>query len=274
MSVCSDSEVNAIDISKQFLSETDVLIKKVSVDSQHHCKSTDVEVEDVNSLQSTFQPINKDSGDGDIDGGGGNNEDSEYEYDDEPPVERWAPLGATGSPELEHASVDDDEEQTEFVNVATVHQLEAEQEQLNGSLMALTSHFAQVQFRLKQIVSAPAEEKDQLLRQLEEFAFRGIPDMRLMVASANGMGMNGDVGEMASDENDDGDANGGDMEQHQLRVALQREKQLQLIEQLKRQLEDLETFAYEVSFLNTWKSNHWSFRFFELLYHVTCPQNV
>jgi prefoldin subunit 5 len=38
--------------------------------------------------------------------------------------------------------------------------LEQEQEQLNGSLMALTTHFAQVQFRLKQIVSAPNEDKE------------------------------------------------------------------------------------------------------------------
>ena len=38
--------------------------------------------------------------------------------------------------------------------------LEDEQDQLNSSLLALTTHFAQVQFRLKQIVSAPADEKE------------------------------------------------------------------------------------------------------------------
>ena len=38
--------------------------------------------------------------------------------------------------------------------------LEEEQEQLNSSLLALTSHFAQVQFRLKQIVDAPTLEKE------------------------------------------------------------------------------------------------------------------
>jgi hypothetical protein len=37
--------------------------------------------------------------------------------------------------------------------------LEEEQELLNGSLMALTTHFAQVQFRLRQIVDAPTEDK-------------------------------------------------------------------------------------------------------------------
>ena len=38
--------------------------------------------------------------------------------------------------------------------------LEQEQEELTSSLMALTTHFAQVQFRLKQIVAAPNEEKE------------------------------------------------------------------------------------------------------------------
>jgi len=38
--------------------------------------------------------------------------------------------------------------------------LEAEQEQLNSSLLALTTHFAQVQFRLKQIVAAEPHLKE------------------------------------------------------------------------------------------------------------------
>jgi len=42
--------------------------------------------------------------------------------------------------------------------------LEEEQEQLNSSLFALTTHFAQVQFRLKQIVDAPADEKEVRIR--------------------------------------------------------------------------------------------------------------
>lgn len=33
-----------------------------------------------------------------------------------------------------------------------IQELEHEQEKLTGSLLALTSHFAQVQFRLKQII--------------------------------------------------------------------------------------------------------------------------
>lgn len=38
--------------------------------------------------------------------------------------------------------------------------MEEEQEQLNSSLLALTTHFAQVQFRLKQIVSADNDDKE------------------------------------------------------------------------------------------------------------------
>ncbi len=41
--------------------------------------------------------------------------------------------------------------------------LEEEQELLNNSLMALTTHFAQVQFRLRQIVNAPNEHKEVII---------------------------------------------------------------------------------------------------------------
>lgn len=41
-----------------------------------------------------------------------------------------------------------------------LERLEAEQEQLNSSLLSLTTHFAQVQFRLKQIVSAEPGVKE------------------------------------------------------------------------------------------------------------------
>ena len=44
--------------------------------------------------------------------------------------------------------------------VDQLQHLEEEQEQLNSSLLALTTHFAQVQFRLKQIVNAPIDEKE------------------------------------------------------------------------------------------------------------------
>lgn len=42
--------------------------------------------------------------------------------------------------------------------------------------MALTSHFAHVQLRLHQIVEAPEKERDLLLKKLEDFADRGVPN--------------------------------------------------------------------------------------------------
>lgn len=53
------------------------------------------------------------------------------------------------------------ENESGFFNESSrLHALEQEQEQLNSSLMALTTHFARVQFRLKQVVAAPGEEKE------------------------------------------------------------------------------------------------------------------
>lgn len=50
-----------------------------------------------------------------------------------------------------------------FSHVSEAEQLrnlEEEQEQLNSSLLALTTHFAQIQFRLKQVVAADTDEKE------------------------------------------------------------------------------------------------------------------
>lgn len=55
-----------------------------------------------------------------------------------------------------------------------------EKEQLNSFLLSLTTHCAQVQFRLRQVINAPAEEKDKLLKSLEEFASQGVTDIPLM----------------------------------------------------------------------------------------------
>ncbi|CAH0389190.1 unnamed protein product [Bemisia tabaci] len=101
--------------------------------------------------------------------------------------------------------------------------LEEQQELLNSSLMALTSHFAQVQFRLRQIVDAPSNEKETLLRDLEEFAFRGIPEVHHNHARYS----------ITSEK------------QLEETLNTQREKQKELIAQLKEQLEDLEKYAYE-----------------------------
>lgn len=102
--------------------------------------------------------------------------------------------------------------------------LEEEQEQLNGSLMSLTTHFAQVQFRLRQIVNAPNEMKEELLKELEEFASRGCPDLKKRKILMNNNAFS-----------------------HEQIIEEQRLKQKQLIEELKLQLKDLESYAYQVS---------------------------
>ncbi|KAI5097067.1 RUN domain-containing protein 1 isoform X2 [Silurus meridionalis] len=92
--------------------------------------------------------------------------------------ERWAPVGAVASPEDERGQGHGALAGVAETSTATrLRRLEEEHEQLHSSLLALTSHFAQVQFRLKQIVHGPSEEQDKekMLKELEDFAFRGCP---------------------------------------------------------------------------------------------------
>ncbi|XP_057673931.1 RUN domain-containing protein 1 isoform X1 [Corythoichthys intestinalis] len=148
--------------------------------------------------------------------------------------ERWAPVGAVSNPEEERAvggqprqggsvvGADPDEEMA-----GRLRKLEDEQELLNSSLLALTSHFAQVQFRLKQIVHAQSDEKEKMLTELEEFAFRGCP--HVVGCGPRGAGHLHNTSEREKRE----------------RLEAQREKQKDLIFQLKTQLDDLEHFAYQ-----------------------------
>lgn len=88
--------------------------------------------------------------------------------------ERWAPVGAVSNPEPD----EEEQKRSRAPDMAVrLRLLEEEQEQLNSSLLALTSHFAQVQFRLKQIVHGPSAQQDRekMLHELEEFAFKGCP---------------------------------------------------------------------------------------------------
>lgn len=96
--------------------------------------------------------------------------------------ERWTPVGAVASPEDERGNENiarpkqrGSSSASEEEMAARMRKLEEEQDLLNSSLLALTSHFAQVQFRLKQIVHAQTEEKEGMLIELEEFAFKGCP---------------------------------------------------------------------------------------------------
>jgi hypothetical protein len=99
------------------------------------------------------------------------------DFDGRPPGRRLAPLGQDN--EAEDRELEEKASLAEKVKI-----MEEEQEELNSSLMALTSHYAKVQMRLQQIVSAPGESREDLLKDLEQFAFRGIPDMRVPSSGA------------------------------------------------------------------------------------------
>ncbi|XP_019636154.1 PREDICTED: RUN domain-containing protein 1-like isoform X2 [Branchiostoma belcheri] len=144
--------------------------------------------------------------------------------ENQPDVERWPPVGATASPTPGAQGGGD---QPHVSEIERLRMLEQEQDQLNSSLLALTTHFAQVQFRLKQIVTAPPDDKEGLLKELEEFAFQGCPDVRGCVTQDAQI-----LDDMSERE-------------HEFRILEQREKQQELIKQLKNQLEDLEDFAYK-----------------------------
>ncbi|XP_018415662.1 PREDICTED: RUN domain-containing protein 1 [Nanorana parkeri] len=158
--------------------------------------------------------------------------------------ERWAPVGAVAEEADEQSAVpwagmkSEGEEGSNRLHggamsvelVDKLRRLEDEQELLNSSLLALTSHFAQVQFRLKQIVRAEGTEKESLLAELEDFAFKGTPYVH---------GPLGVQSQQALDE-----SVSSEWEKRE-RIESQRKKQRELIVQLKNQLDDLENFAYQ-----------------------------
>ncbi|XP_064030174.1 RUN domain-containing protein 1 [Pogoniulus pusillus] len=133
------------------------------------------------------------------------------------PGERWAPVGAVSAATAEEEDEEENEEEEAAAGGSpqSVPRLRAERCRLQGALLALASHFAQVQFRLRQVARAGPGEQQRLLRELEEFAFRGCPGP-------------------APDE-----------QEKQEQSEIQKEKQRELILQLKTQLDDLETFAYQ-----------------------------
>uniref|UniRef100_A0A8D2DWE7 RUN domain-containing protein 1 n=1 Tax=Sciurus vulgaris TaxID=55149 RepID=A0A8D2DWE7_SCIVU len=172
-----------------------------------------------------------------------------------PPCEavRWAPVGAVAETGP-GVSAFSEEGATEEPGTArgsppdspscTLRRLRAERRRLDSALLALSSHFAQVQFRLRQVVRRAPAEQQRLLRELEEFAFRDCPHV---------LGYEG-PGDPTSDEGDRlpgdrprlrGEDQGLSEREKQERLETQREKQKELILQLKTQLDDLETFAYQ-----------------------------
>ncbi|XP_025969339.2 RUN domain-containing protein 1 [Dromaius novaehollandiae] len=139
------------------------------------------------------------------------------------PGERWAPVGAVSAAAAEEEAEEEEaEEAAAGGSPRSVPRLRAERRRLHGALLALASHFAQVQFRLRQVARAGPAEQQRLLRDLEDFAFRGCP-----APLAHGLG------EAPSER------------EKQERTEVQKEKQRELILQLKTQLDDLETFAYQ-----------------------------
>lgn len=97
------------------------------------------------------------------------------------PGERWAPVGAVSAATAEEE--EEDEEEAAAAGDGSVPRLRAERRRLQGALLALASHFAQVQFRLRQVARAAPAEQRRLLRELEEFAFRACPAPRAPVSA-------------------------------------------------------------------------------------------
>lgn len=108
-----------------------------------------------------------------------------------------------------------------------IHALEEEQEILSSSVFSLTSHLAQVEFRLRQVLKAPADEKDGMLKELEEFTSRGVPDAR------------------AAPQGSSGEASCSECVDLELKIRRQRTRQTHFIERLKTQLRELERFAVD-----------------------------
>lgn len=131
-------------------------------------------------------------------------DEEEEEEESLPPCEavRWAPVGAVAEAGPGAAAFSE-EAAAEEAGAApgsppdspdrTVRRLRAERRRLDSALLALSSHFAQVQFRLRQVVRGAPAEQQRLLRELEDFAFRGCPHV---------LGYGG-LGDSAGDEGDE-----------------------------------------------------------------------
>ncbi|KAM5272658.1 RUN domain-containing protein 1 [Ctenodactylus gundi] len=179
--------------------------------------------------------------------------DEEEEEELLPPCEavRWAPVGAVaeagpGAAAFSEEAVADEPGAAPGSPPdspgRTLRRLRAERRRLDSALLALSSHFAQVQFRLRQVVRGAPAEQQRLLRELEDFAFRGCPHV---------LGYEG-PGDLVNDDSDElpGDrprlrGENQTEQEKQEHLETQREKQKELILQLKTQLDDLETFAYQ-----------------------------
>ena len=145
-------------------------------------------------------------------------EDDDFEL--RPPGKRLGPIGQDNDDWAREGNKEKDDDMMRPGDlVEKVKQMEEEQEELSSSLMALTSHYAKVQLRLQQIVAAPNSAREELLRDLEQFAFRGIPNLRPPGLPSLPC-------------------------QQETVMEDQKKKQAEAIEQLRGQLEELESYAY------------------------------
>lgn len=112
-------------------------------------------------------------------------------------------------------------------------QMEAQQELLNHSLISLSSHFAQVQLRLKQIINSPKQEQEALLRNLEKFTFIGIPEVNELC--------------LYNYENRVEESEKANKSYIEDKLAFEKNKHKEMIGKLRAQLEALENYVYEFS---------------------------
>uniref|UniRef100_A0A914ZBT6 RUN domain-containing protein n=1 Tax=Panagrolaimus superbus TaxID=310955 RepID=A0A914ZBT6_9BILA len=120
-----------------------------------------------------------------------------------------------------------DDARSQQNSVDKVRELEEEHARLSDSILTLSSHFARIQFRLQQITVAPPEKRDELLKDLHDYAATPCLDLTEIKQEAR------EVREKQINGCLDGE------------IDEKRKRVLSLIRELKNQTEDLEKFAYE-----------------------------
>ncbi|KAI6186578.1 RUN domain-containing protein [Aphelenchoides besseyi] len=118
-----------------------------------------------------------------------------------------------------------DDSSSQINHSEKVKELEDEYNRLSESVLSLSTQFAHIQFRLQQISAAPTENRDELLKELLEFASEGCLDISGIREEANQLRQSNNIS--AAD------------------VGEKRTRVLDLIQKLRTQTEDLERFAYE-----------------------------
>lgn len=115
---------------------------------------------------------------------------------------------------------------------ARIRELEAEQQQLSESLLSLSTKFAQVQFRIQQIASAPSEQREGMLNQLKQFASTSCTNNRNLRLQQNSENSNSSLNIVDLEENVNVMTNGNAA------------NMTHLVEELRLQLDELENFAW------------------------------